>query len=141
MEKTDKYGNNTNFPDSVMSDMTTKGLLGKWTEMVISDVQWAVLKYYAKTRNIDAGDLNFVRSLFVTTNDKIKILTPVLEDLCNRNLYGIEDITIAVFGVGSDEVFVLREFLKRMQRINEWDTDFMWNDFSGHERLKKICCG
>lgn len=29
MEKTDKYGNNTNFPDSVMSDITTKGLLGK----------------------------------------------------------------------------------------------------------------
>ena len=141
MAKTDKYGNNTNFPDSVMSDMTTKGLLGKWTDMVISDAQRAVLKYYAKTRNIDAGDLSFVRSLFVATNDKIKILTPVLEDLCNRNLYGIEDITIAVFGVGSDEVFVLREFLKRMQRINEWDTDFMWNDFSGHERLKKICCG
>ena len=140
MEKTDKYGNNINFPDSVMSDMTTKGLLGKWTEMVISDVQVAVFKYYAETQNIDAGDLNFVRSLFISTNDRIRAITPVLEDLCNRNLYGIVDITIAVFGVDSDEVFVLREFLKRMERINEWDTDFMWNDFSGYERLKKICC-
>ena len=29
---TDQYGNNTNFPDSIMSDFSRKSLLGKWTE-------------------------------------------------------------------------------------------------------------
>ena len=119
--------------------MTTKGLLGKWTHTIISDVRHDVYKFYAKTLNIDAGDINCVRQFFIATSEKIKYLTPVLEDLCNKNLYGIEDIMIAVFGAGSDEVFLLREFLNRMDHIDEWDEDYMWNDFQEHDRLKQIC--
>ena len=137
--KTDEYGNNIDFSEDVLSNITIKGLLGKWTHMIISDVKHDIYKFYAKTRNIDAGDKNCIREFFMETNEKIHYLTPILEDLCNENLYGIEDIMIAVFGVGSDEVFVLREFLRRMEQINEWDEDYMWNDFAGRDRLKKIC--
>ena len=106
-------------------------------EMIISDVKLAVRNFYAT----NTRSLNLVRYLFETTNDKIKTLTPVLEALCIPNLYGIEDITDAVFGRDSDEFFVLQEFLYRMEYIKKWNTNDMWNGFQGNERLKRICCG
>ena len=36
---TDQFGNNTNFPNDVLSGMTAKGLIGKWTETIASDLR------------------------------------------------------------------------------------------------------
>ena len=139
--KTDKYGNNTNFPGTVMSDITTKGLLGKWVDTIIFEIRYDIFKYCAKTNNLDAGDKDFVKSLFIETNNKILHLTPVLEDLCNEKLYGIEDIVIAIYGVDSDEVYTMRSFLYKIKHIKEWDENYMWNDFKGQERLRIFCSG
>ena len=68
--KTDEYGNNIDFSEDVLSNMTIKGLLGKWTHMIISDVKYDVYKFYAKTRNIDAGYKNCIREFFMETNEK-----------------------------------------------------------------------
>ena len=40
----DEYGNNTNFPNNIMSDITTKGLLGKYTSRIFSEVNYPSLK-------------------------------------------------------------------------------------------------
>lgn len=134
----DKYGNNIAFSNNIMSDMTTKGLLGKWVSMIFSESQSALYKYYMKDMNIDAGDKSFVISLFKSVDNKISNLTPVLEDLVEKNIYGIEDIFIAVYGVSSDEVYVLREFMRLSQKMASWDEDYMWNNCETDKRLKSI---
>lgn len=134
----DQYGNNTNFPDNILSDMTIKGLLGKWTGLIDSDINNCLYKYYMKTGNIDCGDKNFVINLFNEVNTKISFLVPVLEDLVNKNIYGIEDIFIAVYGVDSDEVYTLRSFFTLNSKISEWNEDYMWNDCSSNKRMLKI---
>lgn len=134
----DKYGNNTNFPDDILSDISKKGLLGKWTATLLSYSENALFRYYIKDRNIDAGHKDVVVSLFQDVNNTMLTLTPVLEDLVEKNIIGIEDIFIAVYGVSSDAVYVLREFKKLMKRIDNWDEDYMWNNCSNNKRLKKI---
>ena len=134
----DQYGNNTNFPDNILSDMTIKGLLGKWTELIDSDINNCLYRYYMKTGNINRGDKNFVINLFNEVSTKISFLVPVLEDLVNKNIYGIEDIFIAVYGVDSDEVYTLRNFFTLNSKISEWDEDYMWNDCSSNKRMLKI---
>jgi hypothetical protein len=134
----DQYGNNTSFPDSVMSDMTTRGLLGKWTEMIFSEVKGALFKYHMRSRNMDFGYKNTTAIYFNDAWRMIEEVTPVLEDLVNESIYGIEDIFLAVFGVGSDEVYALREFLRLHGKMGNWDEDCMWNDCKGDERLLRI---
>lgn len=138
MQNTDAYGNNTNFSDAVMSNMTTKGLLGKWTAMILADIENTLQKYYMKDRNIDAGDKGLVAALFRHTDSKIAALTPVLEDLVAPNIRGIEDIFIAVYGVASDEVYILRSYRKLAKDVSTWDEDYMWNNCSLDQRLRHI---
>ena len=139
LQRVDKYGNNVDFPDSILSDMTIKGVLGKWTTHIAHTVLWTVSKYYVSgPRNIDCGDMSFVKSVFCDTNHEIDMITPILEDLVNKKIYGMEDIFISVFGVESDEVYVLRKFYSLFSKITEWDSDYMWNDCSNDTQLKEI---
>ena len=137
----DQYGNNINFSDEILSDMTMKGILGKWTGLLYSDIRYAMFKYYMKTRNIDVDCLNFTKNLFKTTRNKINFVEPVLNDMVAVNIGGIEDIFIGIYGVGSDEVYLLRNFLERCENIDSWDEDYMWNDCLGNERMYKILTG
>ena len=130
----DSYRNNTNFPNDIMSDMTTKGLLGKWVAFLVSKVRCSLYSYYIKTNNIDYGDTNFVTQRFTETKGEIEYILPVLEDLVNANIHGFEDICIAVYGIGSDEVFMIRRFFQLCVCMPIWKKDSMWTDCSG-------CCG
>lgn len=136
--ETDIYGNNINFSDEIMSEMTTKGLLGKWCETIFREIKYCLKNYYIKTNNVGVGCDNFVKTLFSETDSNINHITKLLEDLTIRELYGIEDIFIAVYGVQSDEVYTLRKFKELYEKIDEWDTDFMWNDCGFDKRLKDI---
>lgn len=136
---TDKYGNNTNFPDEILSDMTIKGLLGRWTGSILAKVRYALCGYFlAESHNVDAGDKNAVETRFEEVKNIIDFSTPILEDCVDQNICGIEDIFIAVFGIMSDEVYLLRRFLQLYADMDQWDTDFMWNDCKNDPRLKKI---
>lgn len=129
---------NINFSDSILSDMTIKKLLIKWTELIKFDISYGLYKYYMKTHNIDRGDKNFVITLFNEISTKISFLTPVLEDLVNKNIHGIEDIFIAIYGVDSNEVYILRDFFKLNDKVNTWDEDYMWNDCNSDKRMLEI---
>ena len=139
----DQYGNNTNFSDFIMSDMTTKGLLGRWADIVYEDVICALKKCYMKTNNMDAYDVNVTDIMFDEAENKIKYLTPVFEDVLNTDISGIEDIFIAIYGVTSDEVYAMRIFLKDNAKRNSsgWDADHMWNDCCYDKRLRVILMG
>ena len=141
MNKTDVFGNNINFSNDIISKMTVKGLLGKWTSRIYSDVCYALFAYHMKTGNPDAGAFLYVQSLFRDLHTKITHITPVLEDMVRRDLHGIEDIFIAVFGVMSPEVYVLRTFLRLVSCMGAWDSDSMWTDCMGDERLRLILSG
>lgn len=134
----DEYGNNTNFPDEIVSQISIKGLLGKWTQHINYRIIYALKKYHMKTRNIDYGDVIFTKCLFEATFSEINYLTPILEDLTGEHIYGMEDIFIAVFGIQSDEIYSLRAFLKLYARIDNWDEDLMWTDCRLDSRLKSI---
>lgn len=134
----DDYGNNINFPDDILSDMTTKGLLGKWIGYLVSEVRGALYSFHVKTNNIDCGDIDFVTKRFVETKMKIDCILPVLEDLIDANIYGFEDICIAIYGVGSDEVFLVRRFLQQNACMSEWKSGSMWTDCKGDLRLHNI---
>ena len=95
-------------------------------------------KYYMKTRNIDFGDKNATIEWFTDTQNKINILTPVLEDLTNEHIYGIEDIFNAVYGYNSDETYALQAFLDLSENMHCWNTEYMWNDCCRDHRLYRI---
>lgn len=135
---TDKYGNNTDFSDSIMSDMTIKGLLGKWTARIFDEARTALKMYHLKEENIDHWDTDRVLSRFRYVSTAIRWIQPVLEDLTAENIYGIEDVFIAVYGVMSDEVYVIREFLRLDRMRGEWDADYIWDDCVHDSRLEKI---
>lgn len=117
--------------------MTIKGLLGKWTYRIFSEMKADLAEYFFSQKNpYDDTDTKVKRTMkyFSDTVQIIKILEPVLEDLVCEEIYGMEDIFIAVFGITSDEVYVYREFFRIYKHRNEsmnyahddiWDADYM----------------
>lgn len=134
----DDYGNNIGFPDDILSDMTNKGLLGKWIGYLVSEVRSSLYSFYVKTNNVDCGDVDFVTKRFVETKMEIDYILPVLEDLVDANIHGFEDICIAIYGVESDEVFLVRRFLQQNACMSEWKSSSMWTDCGGDLRLLNI---
>jgi hypothetical protein len=130
--------NQVSSSDDIMSNMTIKGLFKKWMSKIHQDICCALFQYYMKSNNRDTGDREFTESLFREVGLEIKYVTPILEDMTVSNLYGMEDIFIAAYGVTSDEVFVIRRFLDRYKCIDEWDEDYMWNDCGSDRRMLDI---
>lgn len=131
MKKVDKYGNNTNFPNEVLSDMTTKGLLGKWCNMILSHIVSDVCKYRVEIY-LEGHEYTEIKSNFLYTYRQISHITPILEDLTNINLYGLDDIFLAVYGINSKEVRILREHKRLLRLLNKADDktsfgDGMWS--------------
>ena len=124
--------------DNIISHMTIKDVLEHWLSRIASNVRFCLYKYYIETKNIDVGDKKIVVSFFKDTYNSIETTTPILEDMLIKEISGIEDIFIAVYGVISDEVYALRHFLDLYKRIDTWDEDYMWNDCVGNQRLKNI---
>lgn len=134
----DSFGNSISFSDNIMSSMTTKGLLSKWTNYLYHQMRYCLSKYYMCVCNVDVGDKNYVVVQFKDIDNLIVRLIPVLEDLVDIRIKGMEDIFIAVYGIESDEVYVCRRFLYLFQMMDKWDEDFMWNDCKTDERLRGI---
>lgn len=42
----DSFGNSISFSDNIMSSMTTKGLLSKWTNYLYHQMRYCLSKYY-----------------------------------------------------------------------------------------------
>lgn len=127
-----------NFPNEILNHITIRELLEKWLSLIYSDVFMALCKYHMKIGNIDAGDKKIVKRFFKDTYNNIYCLTPLLEDLVNADLHGIEDIFIAVFGILSDEVYVLRSFFKLYAGMDSWVEANMWDDCISDKRMLKI---
>ena len=139
MDTFDKYGNNTDFSDEILSDITIKGILGKWCQYIIGDVCYIVGKYHLnKQYNVDAFDMELTKQLFTNIYNKYIIVEDILEDIVIKNIRGLEDIFISVYGVYSDEVFIYREFKKLYNNIDNWNAVDMWTNCEYNKRLFDI---
>lgn len=136
--KTDKYGNYVDFPDTVLSDMTKKGLLGKWTSLLVNQVLCALRYYYFRTGNVDRDDLAAAKMWFGSTKDELDFVVPVLLDMCNREIRNFEDMCAAVYGDTSAEAYMVKRFYQLLGCIDEWDTELMWNDCCNDELLRSF---
>lgn len=92
----------------------------------MSRMRYCLYKYSIKT-DIDAGDIVAVKMVFQELNTEIKYIEPVLEDMVARNIFGMQGIIGAVCGEESSCAQVSREYFKRLENIDKWDRQDMWN--------------
>lgn len=113
-----EYNNHgINFPDS--NDITTKSLLGKWSEKIIIDIKYCLTKIYSN------NNINFIKHLFQDTYNKIYVISLVLFDLVeNRNL---NNIIKSVYSKNSNEYYLFLKFQKLYNNINNWNTNDIYN--------------
>lgn len=103
---------------NIMSDYTVEEFLQKQIEEIYYYVQKFVHYYHIEGNFITLGkdivsaEVNWKYNL---AYNRIKYITPVLEDFIDDRLSGFEDILIAIYGIMSDEVFVFREYLNLEQ--------------------------
>ncbi len=138
MCKMDKYGNYVGFPDTILSDMTKKGFLSKWVSYLISQILLTLRTYYFRSGNVDHDDLSAAKLRFESMEEELDYVVPVLLDMCNEGIRGLEDICIAVYGGSSSEVYVVKRFYQLLSCIDAWNTDFMWNDCCNDEILRSF---
>ncbi|MCR5718055.1 MAG: type II toxin-antitoxin system RelB/DinJ family antitoxin [Oscillospiraceae bacterium] len=125
-------------PNEIMSDINAKALLYKWTEYFFIESRYCVIKYYAKRNNVDANSISTVAIFFRRLKEEMEQITPVLEDLVISDITGIEEITAAIYGESSDEVYIVKTFNELYNSIDNWKESDMWNDFESNERLRQL---
>ena len=120
-----EYNNHgINFLDS--NDITTKSLLGKWSEKIIIDIKYCLTKIYSN------DNINFIKFLFQDTYNKIYVISLVLFDLVeNRNL---NNIIKSVYSKNSNEYYLFLKFQKLYNNIDNWNK----NDIKNNIKLRKI---
>ena len=92
----------------------------------MSRMRYCLYKYSIKT-DIDAGDIVAVKMAFQELNTEIKYIEPVLEDMVARNIFGMQGIIETVCGEESNCVQVSRDYFERLENIDQWDKQDMWN--------------
>lgn len=134
----DEYGNNINFSDDIVGTLSTKSLIGKWTNYIMENVIFCLYKYYSNSEhNTDAGNIEAVRTIFTNTIKEISMITPILSDLINPQYKGLENILITVYGVCSDEIYAYETFINLAVKVNMWNENDMWND-ANDNRIAEI---
>ena len=118
--------NKFNVPDKVFGELSLKSVLTKWTIYIVAKMRYCLYKYSIKT-DIDAGDIVAAKRAFQGLNIEIKYIVPILEDMAARNVSGIQGIIEAVCGEESCCVQVSRDYFKRLENIDQWNRQDMWN--------------
>lgn len=111
----------------INEDMTKEEFVTIWTNLLLNDMKVCNLKYEGDgSINVDAGDLDFVKTFFKNCYEKGKFIESFLLDLFVEDIENFEDIVIAIYGLGSEELKVVRKFNKLYEDIDNWDEDYMW---------------
>lgn len=135
---TDQFGNNTNFPNDVLSGMTAKGLIGKWTETIVRDLRYCLEKFHLSSNKGTIEDFRYIKREFSRTKEEIDLLTKVLEDLMAKEIKGTKEILDAIFGEDSNEGYLWEIFQKLYGNMEDWKIKELWTDCQGDERLFHI---
>ena len=115
----------------INEDMIKEEFVTIWTNLLLNDMKVCNLKYEGDgSINVDAGDLDFVKTFFRDSYKKGKLIESFLLDLVTEDIEDFEDIVIAIYGLGSPELKVVRKFNKLYEDIDNWDEDYMWQKSS-----------
>lgn len=130
--------NGHSFPDSIMGTMTLKGILAKWTNLVLDTIFTSLYKYHFTELNPDVGDIGKIMDLFSATNAAICTMEPLLMDMTSNDIKNFDDLINAAFGKNSDETYMYRHFKVLYEHSEQWKKETMWTDCADDSRLKDI---
>lgn len=125
-------------PDDVISRKSVKSLLFKEACGLLDGMKACLAAYYIRTGNELADNLDGVKRRFKLTADKVKNVTPILEEMLAGRYRGINSIFVLIYGVDSDEVYICELCEDLFKRIDSWDVNDMWNGCSHDARLFRI---
>ena len=98
-----------------------------WVKLLLNDMRLCIFKYEGDgSVNVDAGDIDFVKSYFIDGYKGGKIIENFLLDLFTEDVANFEDIVIVLYGLGSPELKVVRKFNKLYENIDNWNEDDLW---------------
>ena len=121
------------FPGIYMHGLDAAQCVGKWVERIVCDARWFLCKYYDPGTNYlsetERCEIGVCEDFLRDSRRMARDLTPVLEDLIDGSLNGLDDMIIALYGIGSDELYVYRAFVKLAEKYE--DRGFLDGDSMG----------
>lgn len=135
------------FPKRYMTGLDASQCVGKWIESIVRDARGFLRKYYDPKTNYlseaDKCEISVCEMYLKDTWHMIQCLTPVFEDLIDDSLNGMDDMVVAQYGIGSDELYVYRMFVRHAEKYE--DRGFLDGDSMGvhgyvgmNRRLREI---
>ncbi|MCR4805734.1 MAG: hypothetical protein K5981_08810 [Clostridia bacterium] len=125
-------------PDNVMSTITTKELLEKWTLGAVNEITAAVRAYHFKSKNPEENTVAAVRQLFADVSERLRVTGAYIKDLTAFPIENMYDTIIAVFGIVSPQVYIYKSFMQLYKTQSTWTEETMWDECAGNEQLKKV---
>lgn len=124
------------FPEKYMNGLDAAQCVGKWVERVVRDAYGVLHKYYNPKMSYltDRGEIPVCEDYLKDLRRMVRNLKPVLEDLIDGSLNGLDDMIIAQYGIGSDELYIYRAFVKLAEKYE--DRGFLDGDFMGEYGYK-----
>lgn len=111
----------------INEEMTKEEFVTKWSTLLLHDMAICIVKYECDgSSNVDAGDFDFVKSCFKNCYEKGKFIESFLLDLVVEDIENFEDIVIAIYGLGSEDLRIVRRFNELYEDMDNWDEDYMW---------------
>lgn len=118
-----------NILNFINEDIKKEDFIYKWTKILLNDMRVCIFKYEGDgSVNPDAGDLDFVKTFFRNGYKGGELIESFLLDLFTENMENFEDIVIALYGLGSPELKVVRKFNKLYENIDNWNEYERWRD-------------
>ncbi len=123
--------------DSIMSGVTAKDLLLKWTDNAVAEMKKALVAYYG----CEKTSVTEVQRVFAETSENVRVMSSFLKDLTAYPIENIYDTIIAVYGIVSPQVRIYKAFTGLFKSRANWNEAEMWNSCAGDEPLQKILFG
>lgn len=125
------YENKIN--ENELSNITTKGFLGKWLSFLVFGARNCLRLYYLS--NDSGKSVEDIEDEFEYTLTYTVAAETLLEDLVAFDLDDIPElcdklikIMSVLYDNDSDEIYILKEFFRIYDNIYSWDVFDMWSE-------------
>lgn len=136
--------------DIIFTDISAKDLMLAWSRNTLRDINDAMYEYYIKNsytlselfdrtciKNYTAFRKNMVELMFEDIHNQLvcqfHLFRPVL-----KNIDYIIEFFDAVYGITSDEAYIVRKFMHLYKIMPNWNTMYMWDNCQDDIRLACI---
>lgn len=122
--------------DDILSDMSIKRFLSKWSYAIYIYVIAALRRYYMR----DDNNLQkaYVEDFFVDVHKKMCLIIHMFDDLVYPKLHNVEYLFSDIYGEHSDKLYALKCFNVLYENIDVWNESKMWDNCKYDVRLFNI---